>query len=120
MSKEKGKGKVETINLPPSSEGLVLSLVTAIRTEATGSPVYKAFVNEVSEWAKSHDHLMNASRHPAKASGIILLEKIHDAASNIEQEMKPYAIENEGLKCMFEDLFNTIETARVYLNSKGK
>lgn len=37
------------------------------------------------------------------------LEKIHSDATLIEQEIKPYAIENEGLKCMFSSLFNTLD-----------
>ena len=40
------------------------------------------------------------------------LEQIHNNASIIEQEIKPYALENEGLKCMLDELFNTIEDAR--------
>jgi len=61
MSEEKGKGKVETVNLPPSSVGMLDFYLTAIRTEATASPLYKTAVNELREWAKSHDYLINKS-----------------------------------------------------------
>ena len=59
MSEEKRKGKVETINLPPSSVGMLDFYLAAIRTEETASPFYKTAVNEISEWAKSHDYLIN-------------------------------------------------------------
>ena len=40
------------------------------------------------------------------------LEKIHCIAQEIENEIKPYQLENEGLKHMFEELFTEIETVR--------
>tara|TARA_R100000152_G_C6745029_1_gene168687 strand:+ start:490 stop:681 length:192 start_codon:yes stop_codon:yes gene_type:complete len=40
------------------------------------------------------------------------LENIHCAASEVEQEIKPYKLESEGLDKMFDDLFGIIETVR--------
>ena len=56
MSKE--KGKVETVNLPPSAAGMLDAYLTVIRTEATASPLYKSAVNELRQMAGMVD-MMN-------------------------------------------------------------
>ena len=40
------------------------------------------------------------------------LERIHCAAQEVEQEIKPYKLENEGLDTMLDELFTEIETVR--------
>ena len=56
MSKEKEKGKVETVNLPPSAAGMLDWYLTIIRTEATASPIYKTAVNELRQMAEEADN----------------------------------------------------------------
>ena len=53
MSKE--KGKVETVNLPPSAAGMLDWYLTIIRTEATASPIYKTAVKELRHIAEMAD-----------------------------------------------------------------
>ncbi len=56
MSKEKEKGKVETVNLPPSAAGMLDWYLTTIRTEATASPLYKTAVHELRQMAEDADN----------------------------------------------------------------
>jgi O-acetylhomoserine/O-acetylserine sulfhydrylase-like pyridoxal-dependent enzyme len=53
MSNE--KGKVETVNLPPSAVGMLDGYLTIIRTEATASPIYKTAMNELRQMAEMAD-----------------------------------------------------------------
>jgi hypothetical protein len=52
---KKEKGKVETVNLPPSAAGMLDGYLTIIRTEATASPVYKAAMKELRHIAEMAD-----------------------------------------------------------------
>jgi hypothetical protein len=55
MSKEKEKGKVGTVILPPSAVGMLDGYLTIIRTEATASPIYKTAMNELRHMAANAD-----------------------------------------------------------------
>lgn len=55
MSKEKEKGKVGTVSLPPSAAGMLDGYLTIIRTEATASPIYKTAMNELRHMAEMAD-----------------------------------------------------------------
>lgn len=40
------------------------------------------------------------------------LERIHCAAQEVEQEIKPYKLESDSLDTMLDELFTEIETVR--------
>ena len=53
----KEKGKVKTVNLPPTYVGMLDWHLTVIRTEATASPIYKTAQRELKEMAEKADYL---------------------------------------------------------------
>jgi len=55
MSEE--KGKVKTIDLPPTYVGMLDWRLTVIRTEATSSPIYKSVLKDMMEMAEKADYL---------------------------------------------------------------
>jgi len=48
------------------------------------------------------------------------LEQIESLASEVEQEIKPYKLENEELDKMFDDLFGIIETVKEPLKAANR